>query len=127
MANKKTKKQMFEQILSHTADKEEREFLEKQIAFIDNKVLNKKPTAEQKANEELKMAILEVIGNGVMTVSDVWKSNGEWLVTYSNQKFSALMNQLVDEGKLSKSVVKRVSYFKVIATSDEVEAEVDED
>lgn len=127
MANKKTKKQMFEQILSHTADKEEREFLEKQIAFIDNKVLNKKPTAEQKANEELKMAILEVIGNGVMTVSDVWKSNGEWLVTYSNQKFSALMNQLVDEGKLSKSVVKRVSYFKVVATSDEVEAEVDED
>ena len=119
MANKKTKKQMFEQILSHTADKEEREFLEKQIALIDNKVLNKKPTAEQKANEELKMAILEVIGNGVMTVSDVWKSNGEWLVTYSNQKFSALMNQLVDEGKLSKSVVKRVSYFKVVATSDE--------
>lgn len=127
MANKKTKKQMFEQILAHTVDKEEREFLEKQIALIDNKVLNKKPTAEQKANEELKVAILEVIGNGVMTVSDVWKSNGEWLVTYSNQKFSALMNQLVDEGKLSKSVVKRVSYFKVIATSDEVEAEVDED
>lgn len=125
MANKKTKKQMFEQILSHTADKEEREFLEKQIAFIDNKVLNKKPTEEQKANEKLKVAILEVIGNGVMTVSDVWKSNGEWLVTYSNQKFSALMNQLVDEGKLSKSVVKRVSYFKVVATSDEVE--VDED
>lgn len=127
MANKKTKKQMFEQILSHTVDKEEREFLEKQIALIDNKVLNKKPTEEQKANEKLKMAILEVIGNGVMTVSDVWKSNGEWLVTYSNQKFSALMNQLVDEGKLSKSVVKRVSYFKVVATSDEVEAEVDED
>ena len=126
MATKKmTKREMFEQILAHTADKEEREFLEKQIALIDNKVLNKKPTAEQKANEELKVAILEVIGNGVMTVSDVWKSNGEWLVTYSNQKFSALMNQLVDEGKLSKSVVKRVSYFKVIATSDEVE--VDED
>lgn len=127
MANKKTKKQMFEQILAHTVDKEEREFIEKQIALIDNKVLNKKPTEEQKANEKLKGAILEVIGNGVMTVSDVWKSNGEWLVTYSNQKFSALMNQLVDEGKLSKSVVKRVSYFKVIATSDEVEAEVDED
>jgi len=113
MANKMTKKQMFEQIMSHTTDKAEREFLAHQIELLDNKTANKKMTAEQIANAKLKREIVEtmVVGKGY-TVSEVLLLNTDWVGTYSVNKFSALMNQLVDEGFLSKTSVKRVSYFQ---------------
>ena len=107
-----TKKQMFEQIMAHTTDKAEREFLAHQIELLDNKTANKKMTAEQIANAKLKREIFDtMVSAKSYTVSDVLASNSDWVGVYSVNKFSALMNQLVDEGFLSKSSVKRVSYF----------------
>ena len=58
-------------------------------------------TKEQKANEEVKVAILEAIGIGSMTASEVGGALG-----ISTQKASALLKQLVNDGKLTCHEVK---------------------
>lgn len=126
MANKMTKKQMFEQIMAHTTDKAEREFLAHQIELLDNKTANKKMTAEQIANAKLKREIFDtMVSAKAYTVSEVILLNEGWVGIYSVNKFSSLMNQLVDEGFLSKSSVKRVSYFSKTdkVFEDEVEGD----
>ena len=128
MANKMTKIEKFEALMNkYDLAKEDKDFLVHEIELLKAKKLNKKPTKEQEANEKLKAEILEVIGVDRLTVSAVWRSKTEWLAEYSNQKFSALMNAMVDEGKLGKMTDKRVSYFYTINLPEEVEDEdVDE-
>lgn len=126
MANKMTKVQMFEQIMAHTTDPKEKEFLAHEVELLKNKSANKKMTAEQIANAKLKREIVEtMVSAKAYTVSEVILLNEDWVGTYSVNKFSALMNQLVDEGFLSKSSVKRVSYFSKTdkVFEDEVEGE----
>ena len=114
MANKVTKKMMFEALIAkYGLTAEEEKFLRHEIELIEAKKANKKPTKAQEENEKLKVEILEVIGNKSITVTSVWKSKEEWLINYSNQKFSALMNAMVEEGRLKKVTDKRVSYFSV--------------
>ena len=125
MANKMTKVQMFEQIMAHTTDPKEKEFLAHEIELLANKAANKKMTAEQIANAKLKVEIFNVMVSAkAYTVSEVILLNEDWVGTYSVNKFSALMNQLVDEGYLSKTSVKRVSYFS--KTDKEMETNEEE-
>jgi hypothetical protein len=113
MANKMTKVQMFEQIMAHTTDPKEKEFLAHEVELLKNKSANKKMTAEQIANAKLKREIVEtMVSAKAYTVSEVILLNEDWVGTYSVNKFSALMNQLVDEEFLTKTSVKRVSYFQ---------------
>lgn len=126
MANKVTKKEMFEALIAKyqlTADEEK--FLRHEIELIEAKKANKKPTKAQEENEKLKAEIVEIIGNKALTVSAVWKSKDEWILNYSNQKFSALMNAMVEEGRLKKVTDKRVSYFSVNLDYEEDEVEGD--
>ena len=129
MANKMTKIEKYEALMNkYDLEKEDKDFLVHEIELLKAKKLNKKPTKEQEANEKLKAKILEVIGNKAVTVSEVWKSNHDWTMEYSNQKFSALMNAMVDEGRLKKVTEKRVSYFSVnldyeVAEDGEVEGD----
>lgn len=128
MANKETKKvtkvDKFEGLISkYGIEGEDKQFLLHEIELLKAKKANKKPTKEQEANEKLKAEIIKVIGVDRLTVSAVWRSKTEWLAEYSNQKFSALMNALVEEGKLGKLTDKRVSYFYVIDFPEEVEDE----
>ena len=114
MANKVTKKMMFEALIAkYGLTAEEEKFLRHEIELIEAKKANKKPTKAQEENEKLKVEIVEIIGNKALTVSAVWKSKDEWILNYSNQKFSALMNAMVEEGRLKKVTDKRVSYFSV--------------
>ena len=122
MANKVTKKMMFEALIAkYGLTVEEEKFLRHEIELIEAKKANKKPTKAQEENEKLKAEIVEVIGNKAVTVTSVWKSKEEWLINYSNQKFSALMNAMVEEGRLKKVTDKRVSYFSVNLDYEEVE------
>ena len=122
MANKVTKKMMFEALIAkYGLTAEEEKFLRHEIELIEAKKANKKPTKAQEENEKLKAEILEIIGNKALTVSAVWKSKDEWILNYSNQKFSALMNAMVEEGRLKKITDKRVSYFSVNLDYEEVE------
>ena len=124
MANKVTKKMMFEALIAkYHLTEDEKKFLRHEIELIEAKKANKKPTKAQEENEKLKAEIVEVIGTQALTVSAVWKSKNEWIGNYSNQKFSALMNAMVEEGRLKKVTDKRVSYFSVNLDYEEDEVE----
>lgn len=71
---------------------------------------DRKPTKAQIANEVLKGKVLEVLTAEPATVTDLMGRDAE-LGALSNQKVSALVNALVDEGKAVKTVEKRKSYF----------------
>ena len=117
MANKKmTKREMFEQI------KKSYPLTDAEVAFIDHELdllakknsAEKKPTAQQTANESIKDVILDVLGKngGLMTVTNVQKSTAE-LSELSNQRVSALLRQLKDDGYVERVEDKRKAYFKL--------------
>ena len=75
---------------------------------------NKKPTEKDIANQGLKTAILEfATASGEQhTVTDFIK-NVPTCAGLSQQKISAMVRQMVEDGNLEKVIVKRVSYFRV--------------
>ena len=118
MSNKKmTKREMFLQIKANY------NLTDAEVAFIDHELellakknaSEKKPTAQQTANEGLKSIILNVLteNGGLMTVTDVQKSCDE-LAELSNQRVSALLRQLKDDGKVERVEDKRKAYFKAV-------------
>ena len=88
------------------------DFLNHEIELLSKKSNVK--TKTQKENEGL----MEVVFNALaeigkpVTVSELMGANAE-VSTMSNQKVSALMKQLVDAGKITKTVEKKKSYFKL--------------
>ena len=75
---------------------------------------DKKPTATQLINEEIKNAILAHMKSGEKyTVTDFIKNVPE-CADKSNQKISAMMIQLISENKVQKIIEKRVSYFALV-------------
>ena len=113
---KMTKREMFEQIKTHLTDPAEVAFVEHELELLAKKNSgDKKPTAQQVANEGLKSTILNVLteNGGLMTVTDVQKSCEE-LSVLSNQRVSALLRQLKDDGKVERVEDKRKAYFKAV-------------
>lgn len=117
MAKKVTKREMYAQILSHTTDPAEREFLEHEMELLVKKNANgtAKQTPQQKANEDTKSAILEYMADKGerMTVSMMLKEV-EACEGMSNQKVSALVRQLKLDGLVEKVEEKGVSYFVLV-------------
>lgn len=70
----------------------------------------RKPTKAQVANEALKATVLTALDSEPVTITELMARNAD-LGALSNQKVSALVNALVDEGKVTKTVEKRKSYF----------------
>ena len=70
----------------------------------------RKPTKAQVANEELKGVVLSVLSTEPATVSELMTKDAR-LAALSNQKVSALLNALVEDGKVVKTTEKRKSYF----------------
>jgi DNA-binding transcriptional regulator GbsR (MarR family) len=85
------------------------EFLEREIELLEKKNANKKPTAQQSANEGIKEAILEGLVER-MTITEMQKSIPE-LAELSNQRISALVRQMVDAGTIIRTEDKRKAYF----------------
>jgi hypothetical protein len=114
---KMTKKQMFEQIMSHLNDENERKFIEHEIELLDKKNARKstKPTANQEANMDIKDAIVEwLTENGEpMTVTEMMKTIPA-CADASNQKLSALLRQLRVEEVVKSEKVKGTTYFSLI-------------
>lgn len=74
---------------------------------------DKKPTKEQKLNETIKADILTALADGTAhTVTEIMGITPS-LAGASNQKASALVNQLRNEGKLVREEYKRKAYFKI--------------
>jgi hypothetical protein len=75
----------------------------------------RKPTKVQEANEGVKEAMLSIMREhgAPATVTEVFNLLPEGMAS-STQKVSALMRQLLLEGKVVKTIEKRVSYFSAV-------------
>jgi hypothetical protein len=117
MAIKKmTQKDYFNEILAlPNLPDNLREFVEGRIEALNKKAGKSagKPTATQIANEGIKSTIIEnmVVGEKY-TISNLIKSDPA-LADFTNQKVSALVRQLIAEGKVERTEVKGVAYFSL--------------
>ena len=116
---KPTKKQMFTALLEMPGlSQEQKDFINHEIELLEKKNSGeKKPTATQVANEALKTAIINGMeANRLYTVTELIKEIPA-LAGLTNQKVSPLANQLVEDGKLTKTSEKRRSYFSLSANA----------
>jgi predicted transcriptional regulator len=124
MTNKMTYAKALE--IAMNAVKENKEVYDKldalKASIAKKNSAERKPTATQKANEEYKTAILEFMEVGKKyTITDLMKEVVE-LADLSNQRVSALVRQLKDEGLVERTEEKRKAYFsKKVVTDEEVE------
>ena len=123
MANKITKKEMFTMIKAQVKDNAEMvAFIDHEIELLDKKASNKKATKTQEANVGIKSTILAVLeGAKPMTVTEMQGASAE-LGELSNQKVSALVRQLVEAGKVVKTIDKKVSRFSLADNGESEEA-----
>ena len=116
--NKKiTKRDRFNALLSLSevqADAGLVAFIEHEIELLDKKNSGeKKPTAQQTANEVIKQGIVNGMQKGrLYTVTELIKEIDE-CADLTNQKVSSLLRQLISENKVVKSIDKRKSYFQI--------------
>lgn len=98
--------------------------------FVKKNSGERKPTANQLENVGLKSAIVNGMAQGQKyTVTDLMKSVSA-LADLSNQRVSALVRQLVEDGTLVRTEEKRKAYFSLAVVSedaDEVAEEISED
>lgn len=87
--------------------------------FVKKNSAERKPTANQTENAGLKVAILGGMATGkTYTITDLMKCIPE-LADLSNQRVSAIVRQLKDEGAVTREEIKRKAYFT--KATDEVE------
>jgi len=122
MAKKMTKKEMFAQLIAnYNLTAEEKEFVMHEIELLEkrnSKGGDRKPTAKQTENADLKTVILEFLADREdekFTITDMWKNipvlaeNPEM----SNQRISAIVRQLLLENLVVREEIKRKAYFSV--------------
>ena len=92
--------------------------LEKIKASTDKKnSAERKPTATQTENVGYKTAILEGMESGkAYTIGDLIKAIPE-IADLTNQRVSALVRQLKDEGLVTREEIKRKAYFTKVEQS----------
>ena len=112
---KMTKREMFEQIKSHPLTDDEKAFVEHELELLTKKnSADKKPTAQQMANDGIKTAIAEgMTANRLYTVTELIKEIPE-CAELTNQRVSALLRQMIADGTVVKTVDKRKSYFQIV-------------
>lgn len=115
---KKTKREMYNEILAVTAVAENPEmvdFINRQIELLDHrKEAPKKPTTKQIENDLCKADILVFLTDAdkPMNITDI--QNGVPSITgFSNQRISRLLSALVDADKLTKEYIKGRPYFTI--------------
>lgn len=112
---KMTKKEMFAQIKSHLTNVDEIAFIDHEIELLENKASgSRKPTANQKENENLKVEIVDFLANGgKFSIGDLQKEM-PCLKDLTNQRVSAILKQLVDSGEIVKTYEKRKAFFSKV-------------
>ena len=119
---KPTKRDNFTELLTYAevqANPKMVAFIEHEIELLNNRNTgDRKPTAQQVANEGIKETLLSVLRenpNRLMTITEMQKSSDE-LGELSNQRISAILKQMYEgEGATVEKVIdKRKTYFKAI-------------
>jgi hypothetical protein len=90
------------------------EFIDHELELLAKKnSADKKPTAQQTANEGIKSAIVEGMEEGKLyTITDLIKSIPT-CAELTNQRVSNLVRQLIAEGKVVRTEEKRKAYFSL--------------
>lgn len=123
-----TKREMFVAIANVAevaANAEMVDFLNHQIELLDSRKssTSKTPTKTQKENASIKATILDVLSESdhAMTITQMLQDDR--LSAYSNQKLSALLRQLGDEGtkEVHKFKYKRATFFEIAESDDDVQ------
>ena len=90
--------------------------------FVKKNSAERKPTANQVENQGYKADILAYLGTVEnATITDLMK-NVPSLAELSNQRVSAIVRQLKDDGIVVREEIKRKAYFS-LADTNEVEGE----
>ena len=113
---KPTKRQMFEGLLAlPNLTEEQKDFIRHELELLVKKnSADKKPTAQQTANEVIKSAIVNGMEpNRLYSITEIIKEIPE-CADMTNQRVSALVRQLVDAGKVKRTEDKRKAYFSLI-------------
>ena len=117
MANKKTKIELFNEILPLCVTDEQREFINKQIeqtakknAGNKNGELTPKQKAEKEANEALSNAVLATLTTEPKGIPDIINGNAE-LIGLSSQKVASLLTKLVNGGAVVRTEKKGKALF----------------
>lgn len=93
-------------------------YLENELALLTKKAENKKATKNQSENVEIKEVIIEVLGRmgngraGEIQLA-IQATDKEKYATLTNQRTSAILKQMIDEGTVVKTVDKKVSTFSL--------------
>ncbi len=109
MEKKITKREMFANIIANYGiTGEDKAFLEHEIELLERKSgANRKPSAKQVANLELKEEIFQNMENGrAYKCSEIAKEK-----SLNTQKVAPILNALANEGRITKTSEKGVSYF----------------
>lgn len=112
-----TKREMFVAIANVAevaANEEMVAFINHEIELLDNRKTSKKGlTKTQKENEGVKAVIAEVLADAgeKMTVTEL--ITDDRLNGYTNQKISALLRQMVEAGKVVKTIEGKKAFFGV--------------
>lgn len=119
MENKKmTKKDFYGEIIALATDNGRNdivEFATHEIELLERKNSSAKESKTQVENK----GIMETIYNELvrldkaLTITDLQKESEE-LAEYSNQKLSALLKKLAENGKVERITDKKKSFFKAI-------------
>lgn len=89
-------------------------FIDRELELLARKnSADRKPSGNALANVELKKEIMEILASDpehLFTATEIQKAmSGE----YTNQRVSALLKQLKNDGKVEKVEDKRRSFFKL--------------
>lgn len=123
MAEKKiTKREVVEKMLADeniASNEVYVAYLKNELELLKKKSENKKATKNQTENVEIKEVIIEVLGRmgkgraGEIQLA-VQATDKEKYATLTNQRTSAILKQMIDEGTVVKTVDKKVSTFSLV-------------
>lgn len=112
-----TKRENYNAIRAIVADNAELvAFIDHELELLDKKNSRRsnKPSAKQVANEEIKGVIVEVLTDATdpMSISDI-VADDPALAGMSTQKVASLLTQLVNDGTVVRTVVKRKPFYAI--------------
>ena len=123
MAEKKiTKREVVEKMLADSninSNEVYVAYLKNELELLKKKSENKKATKNQTENVEIKKVIIEVLGRmgkgraGEIQLA-VQATDKEKYATLTNQRTSAILKQMINEGTVVKTVDKKVSTFSLV-------------
>lgn len=112
---KLTKKEKYGMVLDYIKDNEMLvEFINNEIELLNKKSSRTAPTKTQIENEKIKSVIVDTLKalDRPVVITELQSANEE-LATYSNQKISALLTQLVNANIVTREIDKKKAYFSI--------------